>query len=362
MLLPQVEVVDGNTLRVEGLGDCLVDDWIMGSEDVLGPASATSLRNAVRRYVEEFGYETSIFLTIEQPHRGNKDLIQPIYVEMRVSGDRICVTATDHLHDDYPIDLNDHEPRYRELLRPLLERHGGRIEKIWTSESPDGSTVIAMSISLSTRRRTVVEIASIGSEFDLLVGAASHSIQSIFAPRSALDVLKMGYGHLIEGQAESEWLESKEMPYVKSDGGKMELAKDVASFASTGQDALIAIGFKRSKRDGQDIVGTSRPFPEERMNKESIRGLLSSSVFPRLEGLDIGTSSVGDGKALGWIFVPAQNKSLLPFLVRGRKISNKVKDNFFSIPHRDGEHTNYSDPEAVHAYIAAGRRYLRDEP
>lgn len=362
MAHPKIEVVDDRTLRVEGLGECFIDDWIMGSEDVLGPASATSLRHAVTRLDHQYGdgSETPIYLTIEQPHHGNRDLIQPASVAMGVSKDRMTVTAVDYLHDQYPVNMAELMPKYKSLLDPLLVRHRGRIEELWSTETSDGSAVIGVVVSLSTRGRSVSEIADTGAEFDFLVSAASVSSAQSFGASGALELLKFGQGHLLSGLPESDWLDAKEMPYLRTPEGKYELAKDVAAFANTGQDALIAIGFKNSRTGDLDVVSTPRPFPPQLMSRESIRGQLSNTVIPRVEGLEIGTALVpGDQKALGWIFVPAQRSDLMPFLVRGARVRGKIKENFFSLPHRDGEHTNFSDPEAVQAFIAAGQRALR---
>jgi hypothetical protein len=82
-------------------------------------------------------------------------------------------------------------------------------------------------------------------------------------------------------------------------------------------------------------------------------------VVPTLDGLLIESVDLGNNEGLLIISIPAQAEELRPFLVHGAVVEGKALNSFFSIARRRGEGSMNITASQIHAYIVAGRAYLR---
>lgn len=358
MTLPKVSITGPDSLVIEGKGACFVSiEEVLGAKEILGPASALSLDKALDRFERNEGARPEdIYLTENDPVQLKTNAWR-CPIQMGFSGDRITATAMTHLDEPYPIDTDAADVSYSRLAAPLVARFRGRFENIWTTDAEDGSTMIGVVVSLPSRRHTVSDVFDLGVQLQALLDAVDEHLS--LSPNTALDLLKSGNPQALVGQPESNWLEAKRPPYQNhTKAQKLELAKDIAAFANSESPGLLAIGFVNRSGASGDVVGSLRPFRCEQMNLQSLRATIRSAIIPRLDHVDIGVHEIGGGFAYGWIFIPKQPPSRIPFLVRGAWTGIRVNTNFVSIPFRHGEDTVYADASAIHSLIAAGEASL----
>lgn len=188
-------------------------------------------------------------------------------------------------------------------------------------------------------------------------------------PLDALGVLNLlrgqHFGTLI-GEKESEYLEVKTAMHPIWVGGtpgekaKIELAQDVARFANSDVDAVLVIGY-REVCGGDNEIGTLTPVTDQYLNPGQIREVLDARIVPPLHGLLVETFQVTSTESVLAIFVPKQPSEMQPYLVHGAIAEGKVEGAFFSIVRRRGEASITTSAQQIHAYIVAGKRYLRGE-
>ncbi|TCN36865.1 hypothetical protein EV644_11229 [Kribbella orskensis] len=180
------------------------------------------------------------------------------------------------------------------------------------------------------------------------------------------NLLRAGKASLLSVQPESDWLEVKSAPYnihLPGDPGvrsKIELAQDVARFANGDVDALLLIGFKETKRDGRSVVGKASPASTSILDVDRYRGVIDERVIPPIDGLTLEVVHTADDKGIMIIGVPAQAPELQPFLVHGAIVGDKVEGAFISVVRRRGEGSITTKAAQLHAYIVAGRAFLKD--
>jgi hypothetical protein len=182
---------------------------------------------------------------------------------------------------------------------------------------------------------------------------------------TARNLLQAGLPDLLLGLPESDWLEVKSRPYgisAEGDAGtkqKIELAQDVARFANGSSDALLVIGFEETKGGRPAKLGRVRPIPLKHLDAERYRAVIDDRVVPPIEGLVVEHVALGNEEGLLIIEVPRQPPELQPFLVHGAIVGDKAEGAFISIVRRRGEGSIPTSAKQIHAYIVAGRAYLR---
>lgn len=183
--------------------------------------------------------------------------------------------------------------------------------------------------------------------------------------RTARNLLLAGLPHLLLGLPESDWLEVKRSAYgldLPGDVGnrqKIELAQDAARFANGSVDALLVIGFREGKDTGVARLKTLAPAPLANLDADRYRDVLDNRIVPPIEGLTVDVVDLGNSSGMLVIGVPAQPQELQPFLVHGVIAADKVEGAFFSIVRRRGEGSITMTASQIHAYIVAGKAYLR---
>ncbi|WP_264159459.1 SAVED domain-containing protein [Mycetocola spongiae] len=186
-------------------------------------------------------------------------------------------------------------------------------------------------------------------------------------PLDAADVLNLLRGKHFKaliGEAESNYLEVKTQMHPISAPGeagkraKVELAQDIARFANGDVDAILIIGYKEASGGGNKI-GSLTPVVDTMFNIPQIQDLLDARIVPPVDGLVIEKFPVTETESVLAIFVPKQPDEMQPYLVHGVVAEGKIEGAFFSIVRRRGEGSITTSPQQIHAYIVAGKRYLR---
>ncbi|UPL17333.1 hypothetical protein [Microbacterium aurugineum] len=182
---------------------------------------------------------------------------------------------------------------------------------------------------------------------------------------AVLNLLRGGHFNLLIGESESDYLEVKTQMHAISAPGdtgkraKVELAQDVARFANGSVDAVLVIGY-REQTGGGNQIGSLTPVADAILNIPQIQELLDARIVPPLDGLVIEKFPTSHVESVLAIYVPTQPSEMQPYLVHGAIVGGKVEGAFFSIVRRRGEGSITTSAQQIHAYIVAGRRYLRE--
>lgn len=181
-----------------------------------------------------------------------------------------------------------------------------------------------------------------------------------------LNLLRGGHFNLLLGEKESAYLEVKTamhpiwVPGAHGDKAKIELAQDVARFANGDVDAILVIGYRETSSGGNEI-GSITPVGNTDLNLAQISEVLDARIVPPLDGLVVETFAVSATESILAVYVPRQPAEMQPYLVHGAIAEGKVEGAFFSIVRRRGEGSITTSAQQIHAYIVAGKRYLRGE-
>jgi hypothetical protein len=163
--------------------------------------------------------------------------------------------------------------------------------------------------------------------------------------------------HRLPIQRETDWIDFKREAYKKDDHGKLELAKDVAAFANA-DGGLLVLGFATTKSGHVETASKIFPCAIGAVSVQSYRAVLARRIHPPPEHVEIFSIPYPGGNV--WVVsVPPQPEEYKPFLVHGAVINSKVNDSYFSIVSRRDDEAVPTDPQGVHALIAAGRAVLR---
>lgn len=181
-----------------------------------------------------------------------------------------------------------------------------------------------------------------------------------------LNLLRGGHFNLLIGEKESDYLEVKTAMHpmwvagTPGEKAKIELAQDVARFANSDFDAVLVIGYRETS-GGDNEIGSLTPVADQYLNPTQIREVLDARIVPPLDGLVVETFRVTSTESVLAVFVPKQPSEMQPYLVHGAIAEGKVEGAFFSIVRRRGEASITTSAQQIHAYIVAGKRYLRGD-
>lgn len=181
-----------------------------------------------------------------------------------------------------------------------------------------------------------------------------------------LNLMRGGHFNVLIGESESDYLEVKAQMHPISAPGdtgkraKVELAQDIARFANGDVDAVLVVGY-REKSGGESQIGSLTPVADAILNSAQIQELLDARIVPPVDGLLIEKFPTSPTNSVLAIFVPKQPSEMQPYLVHGAIAEGKVEGAFFSIVRRRGEGSINTSAEQIHAYIVAGKRFLRGE-
>lgn len=179
-----------------------------------------------------------------------------------------------------------------------------------------------------------------------------------------LNLLRAGHFNVLIGEKESEYLEVKTAMHpiwvagTKGEKAKIELAQDVARFANGDVDAVLIVGY-REAGGGGGVIESLTPVLGSLLNLKSIGEVLDARIVPPIDGLIVETFATSATESVLAIYVPKQPAEMQPYLVHGAIAEGKVEGAFFSIVRRRGEASITTSAQQIHAYIVAGKRYLR---
>ena len=179
-----------------------------------------------------------------------------------------------------------------------------------------------------------------------------------------LNLLRGGHFGALFGRTESAYLEVKTaMHPIWADGAaglraKVELSQDVARFANGDVDAVLVIGYREADR-GRGEIGSLTPVDDRHLDTAQIREVLDARIVPPVDGLIIEKFDASPTGSVLAVYVPKQPAEMQPYLVQGAIVGDKLEGAFFSIVRRRGEGSITTSAQQIHAYIVAGKRYLR---
>ena len=187
-------------------------------------------------------------------------------------------------------------------------------------------SALEVEVAIPSRGRTVGDALDIGHEVERLLQAAYSNGAQLTASTVA-DLLRTGHGDVLAGQPENDWLDVKSRRYgLGDDYGKLQLAKDVASFANAG-GGVIAIGLSSRRTREGETIGPLRPVDITDVSIAQYRAVLRDWLHPRLSGvrMDVVAGASTRDKGIVVIEIPAQSPAALPFIVRRADIAGKIR-------------------------------------
>lgn len=244
------------------------------------------------------------------------------------------------------------------LVAPALDRRGAKwLGFGYPDDDPVGDDQTEVRIHLAQPACGCgADLLAFGQELLQLIQAGDGGELSL---ASAADLVRTGFGHLLEGQAESQWLDAKSAPYrLEKLGGRLELAKDVAAFANA-NGGLIVIGARAARERNGERITTFGTLPLELVDLKQVRDVLADRVFPTVTGLDVRAVEREAGRGAVMVHVPPQSSSAQPFLVRGADTGTQLDGVMIALPVRHGQDTIWADLSTIHGFLTAGRLALR---
>jgi hypothetical protein len=331
------------------------DERLVLPMDILSRASATQLRNAIVAAGQRLGMAREIFFSTVPFESFDPEtaLVEDFAAAIDPMDDEFNFEAYVYLEPGEEFI----EGRWRQLVDPLLESRGAAWHGSWTDDDYGPGLLVALVGRFPTRGRSVRDLFETSREFQELIWAATKRGELTAARCVAL--IRGGRISALVGQPESNWIDVKGRPHrVRTRQEKLELAKDVAAFANSGEDAVIVFGLATKETINGEVVDAVIPFDLEEMNIQAIVDTLSAWIVPLILDLEVEAIESEAGAGYGFIFIPAQESSTLPVLVNGAVVDDRFIGTLLAIPLRYGQRTVYADAARVHSLIAAGRAAL----
>jgi hypothetical protein len=346
---------DAEAFRVEGGGSFTFDDGdLVIPLDVAGDVSLAHLSRAFIHAKDYYGEEVETIWIVSSDADWEPPAAKSAVAVASFEGGKVTTIA-----NFFAAEGSLRPPELAEIVAPLLAQHGAQWQDSWVSEDGGHFLGRVVSAALTGARRSVAELADLGSDLQEFCDAISGS--GNLGVSAARNLVAAGRVSLLLGQPEGPWLDAKGAAYpMATDAQKWELAKDVASFANSGNEAMLLMGITTRGSLNGDVLDAVRPFPIADMNVVAIRAALRDRIVPLIPDLDIGVVEVRAGYGYGWVRIPAQPPELRPFLVAGALTGSTYLGTHISVPFRAIEDTAYLDAAAVHSLIAAGRVSLQN--
>jgi hypothetical protein len=356
-------LVGSGGLRVEGHGALLLGETeteLVAALDVVGPASLASLRRALRRWAPYRNTFASVHFVnaprdqVEaKPDRFFHEPVSIVYVKIGEE-EEFYTYAMSFGPAEGP--LPDVEALTK-LIAPLVHRRGAEVDVSIDDDETDwgGGCQVGYRMTSPLRGRTVYDSYKLGMDVLALVEAADGGALS---HQRVVDLICGGRIDALVGQKETSWIDFKREGYPsKTDEGRLELAKDVASFANT-LGGLIVIGIATIKTQDIDTASAVVGCSIGNVSVQSYRSAIARKIHPPLVGVELFSVPVTPSKEAWVISIPPQPDEYRPFLVHGEVLGGKVNGNYFSIVARRDDEAFATSPQAVHALLAAGRAAL----
>lgn len=329
-------------------------DAIAGSMEVVETAGLTELNHALDRYrctMLDGDYELLLYDSPEEELRNEEEYLSPRPISLEFGGGHTFVVVQAAFDPTFQVD----QAELAALLYPQLQRHRATLMPI--HEDVTGSTkFVRLTIEISPRGRSVKDALRIGDDLERLWMA---TLGGDLSAETVHDLLLARQSDLLVGQPESDWLECKGRPYRLGEPlEEFELAKDIAMLANRPEGGVLLIGPATKSKDGLDVIRKVVPQALSDIRPTRYAGAIRRTVFPPPQDLKIEAIASETNRGILFIEVPPQPQALLPFLVVGAIVGDKVLGNHFSLIHRRGDKGVAIKPEEVHGLLIAGRAAL----
>ena len=178
-------------------------------------------------------------------------------------------------------------------------------------------------------------------------------------PGQIIDCLARGEENRLVGVEESDQVDFKLAPYaLDAPHQKWELAKDVAAFANR-RGGVIVIGVRTERRPNEiiEVAAEIRPVRKTLVDLQQHRGVVDGWIYPRPEAVDFRWYPPSAATELGLLLidVPAQDETLLPFIVRDMRDPEGEFRGAVGIPRRDRDRIVWDSAQDLHRQIGRGR-------
>jgi hypothetical protein len=181
-------------------------------------------------------------------------------------------------------------------------------------------------------------------------------------PASIIESLEAGSFDQLIGAVETGAVDFKGEPYqLDTAYGKYELAKDVAAFASSTDDAVIVFPIETERSDDSPFERAKRvrPIAMGLVDEKRYRAVIRSNIYPspRNVAIDFYGSHADDEVGVWAIRISAQREEDKPFLVVGPLAPDgaRVQGWLVGFPTRTLDETEHLRPAQVHELISRGR-------
>lgn len=147
---------------------------------------------------------------------------------------------------------------------------------------------------------------------------------------------------------------------IKTDKGKVELAKDISALAnSSGGYLLIGPATKKNPlHQGDEVISVSE-FASSAFDADTYRNILRAFIYPPITDLSIQwhPSSVDPAKGIVSIFVPPKSANEKPFLVAKSELHSQVRGHLFGYFERVGDDALPTTVQIMRDTMKDGKRY-----
>lgn len=188
-------------------------------------------------------------------------------------------------------------------------------------------------------------------------------IQRTLTPEEIIAILARGAFNELRGVFEGDRFDAKSKPYpIDKAYGKLELAKDVVSFANS-RGGIIIIGAKTAASSNHldEAIASIHPFPQGLVNREQYHAVLKDWVYPGVEDLDISWHPWADDSNRGVvaISIPNQADERRPFLVAKTidEDSNRQIGLLFGYVERRLAGNDPTHVQELHTWLKDGKRF-----
>lgn len=361
-----------DVIHIEGAEDeiLLMDsDHAYGPLEIIRNVSVLSLGRAMRSVYREYGYDIKpgdplydyprfrVLWSLDPTEDFDDDLSlqDPVGLSLMRTGELLVEIST---IGPKPRTEEDSWPEGEGLLAHWLESRRGRFVSMEVGEIGYRGYWVAR-FSVPFRGLTVADVRALGMDAINLLDAHETGAPTL---ESLTALLRAGHAASLIGLPEGQQLEAKRQLNLTEPKNKLEVAKDVSAIANSKTGGLLVAGLETKRHKHTDLIVKLHPFPDSGQVR-TVRDALDRHIFPNIEGLQVelvpAHPEPSASDKLLMIRVPPQPQELLPFLVTGVILEDRILGNYIGLFERRGEDVVARSPAAIHAGLSAGLALLR---
>ena len=361
-----------DVIHIEGTKDeiLLMDgDHAYGPLELLSDVSVLSLGRAMQSVYSAYGYDITpedpcytyprfrLLWSLDPAEAFDDDLSlqDPVGLCLMRTGELLVEMS---IVGPKPRTEDDTWPEGAGLLALWLEPRRGRFVSMEVGEIGYRGYWIAR-FSIPYRGLTVADIHTLGMDAINLLDAYETGAPEL---ESLSAVLRAGHASSLIGLPEGQLLEAKRQVNLTEAKNRLELAKDVSAIANSKTGGLLVVGLETKRHKHTDLIAKLHPFADSGQVR-GVRDILDRLIFPNIEGLQVelvpSCPDAATTDKLLMIRVPPQPQELLPFLVTGVILDDRIVGNYIGLFERRGEDIVARSPAAIHAGLSTGLALLK---